>query len=294
MRTVMILGNCVAERLQTILQGSTVLQGAWEVVPAPMIHRVSAGPELDALAARAARCDLVFSQPLFHYGACNTEELRKVVLPQRLALFSAPNFEAYFPDVLHVPSATALGETQHFPPPLEWHSRIILGCFAAGVPAADVEMLYVRHALFRAGAVEEALDRAWAQYARREQGVELGTLEVVREHYTQTPLFHTWNHPGDEILRHLCAAMLCRLGCPSCMDMQEATDTAAALCAGQGFGFNQWPIITRHHREFAFAERAHFTIAGQTVSIGDAAEGYYNYYRFHPAVLEAGLRMVRG
>lgn len=282
----MILGNCVAERLQTLLQACGELQGAWEIVPAPMIHRVSQEAALDALAARAAQCDLVFSQPLFHYGACNTEHLRAVLPPQRLALFSAPNFEAYFPDVLHLPSAATRGEAERFPPPLEWHSRIILGCYAAGVPAADVEMLYVRHTLFRAYAVRTALDSAWLNYARREQGVELGTLNVVRERYAHTPLFHTWNHPGDEILRHLCAVMLRR------MEVAGAEEVAGKLCAGRGFGFNQWPIITRHHNLFAFAERARFTLAGQQVSIGDAAEGYYNYYRFHPAALAVGLRAL--
>lgn len=284
MRRVMILGNCVAERLQTLLASRSALQGAWEVVPAPMIHRVAAGPEMDALAARALQCDIVFTQPLFHYGACNTENLRAALPQERVVVFSAPNFEAYFPDVLHLPAPRAVGEEQAFPPPLEWHSRIMLGCYTAGVPAADVEPLYVRHALFRAPAVQEALDKSWANYARREQGVELGTLPMVQQQYASAPLFHTWNHPGDEILHCLCAGMLHRLG------VENAQALAAELCAGQGFGFNQWPIITRHHKLYSFDERAYFTVAGQRVGIGDVAEGYYNYYRFHPQWVEAWLR----
>ncbi len=153
MRALMVLGNCVAERLAGLLAGHEALRGKWHVLPAPVIQRVRAGEESDALAARAARCDLVFSQPLFSYGACNTASLRPV-LGERLVTFSAPNFEAYFPDVLTVPGG---GAEERFPPPLEWHSRVIVQCRAAGVPLEEVSGVYLNHTLFRAPAVRRAL-----------------------------------------------------------------------------------------------------------------------------------------
>ena len=142
------------------------------------------GPETDALAARAARCDLVFSQPLFSYGACNTASLRPL-LGGRLVTFSAPNFEAYFPDVLNVPGG---GAEERFPPPLEWHSRVIVQCRAAGLPLEEVTEVYVNHVLFRAPAVRRALERTWEKYARREQDVALGTLDMARREYAREAL----------------------------------------------------------------------------------------------------------
>ncbi|MCD7984688.1 MAG: hypothetical protein LUG19_10650 [Desulfovibrio sp.] len=59
MRTLMVLGNCVAERLAGLLAGYTPLRGKWNVLPVPVIQRVQVGAETDALATRAARCDLV-------------------------------------------------------------------------------------------------------------------------------------------------------------------------------------------------------------------------------------------
>lgn len=155
MRMLMVLGNCVAERLAGLLAGYTPLRGKWNVLPVPVIQRVQVGAETDALAARAARCDLVFSQPLFSYGACNTASLRPL-LGGRLVTFSAPNFEAYFPDVLNVPGG---GAEERFPPPLEWHSRVIVQCRAAGLPLEEVTEVYVNHVLFRAPAVRRALER---------------------------------------------------------------------------------------------------------------------------------------
>ncbi len=284
MRTLMVLGNCVAERLAGLLAGCEALRGQWRVYPVPAIQRVPAGAASDALAARAAQCDLVFSQPLFSYGACNTENLRPL-LGERLVTFSAPNFEAYFPDVLDVPGGNA---ENRFPPPLEWHSRVIVQCRAAGLPVEEVTGVYVNHALFRTPAMRRALDRTWEKYARREQGVALGTLDLARREYAREALFHTWNHPGEKILACLFAGMLRVLGL-------AVTPEAALREIDTGpwsFGFNSWPIITRHHELFAFPGREWFRVGGKRVSIEDAATGYYTYYDFHPHVFEAALKCM--
>lgn len=284
MRTLMVLGNCVAERLAGLLAGHEALRETWQVLPAPVIQRVRAGAESDALAARAARCDLVFSQPLFSYGACNTARLRPL-LKERLVTFSAPNFEAYFPDVLNVPGA---GAEERFPPPLEWHSRVIVQCRAAGLPLEEVAEVYLNHTLFRAPAVRRALERTWEKYARREQDVTLGTLDMARREYAREALFHTWNHPGESMLALLFVGMLRALGL-------AVTQEAALRAIRNGpwsFGFNRWPIITRHHSLFAFPGRECFHVGGKQVSIEDAAAGYYTYYDFHPHVFEAALRVM--
>ena len=284
MRTLMVLGNCVAERLAGLLAGYTPLRGKWNVLPVPVIQRVQVGAETDVLAARAARCDLVFSQPLFSHGACTTAGLRPL-LGGRLVTFSAPNFEAYFPDVLNVPGG---GAEERFPPPLEWHSRVIVQCRAAGLPLEEVTEVYVNHGLFRAPAVRRTLERTWEKYARREQGVALGTLDMARREYAREALFYTWNHPGERMLASLFAGMLRVLGL-------TVTREAAMREIRNGpwsFGFNSWPIITRYHDLFVFPGREWFRVGGKRVSIEDAAAGYYTYYDFHPHVFAAALKRM--
>lgn len=269
MQKVIVLGNCVAGYVQAMLQKHTGLRERYHLLLAPPVHGLRSEEEQAALARGALSCQWIITQPLFRFGPCNTEALRAKLGPgQRLLTFSAPNFDAYFPDVLHVSGVP----DERFAPPLEWHSRIILQCYLAGMSILDVEACYLHHPLFRRKAMERALEAAWKTYAVRERGVDLGTLERVRRDYACTPLFQTWQHPADELLQHMFELMLDALGLEV-----EANDYRPS------FGFNQWPIITRHHDLFAFQERGWFRVAEKQLTIEDAAAAYYTYYDFHPA-----------
>lgn len=336
MPTLMLLGNCVAQRLEGLLRataGPAVVGGAegalkaaghgWRVLRSTPVHQAATGPDpegaLAALAAQAEACDLVFSQPLFNYGPCNTAELAPR-LGDRLRLMAAPNFEAYFPDVL------ALGppaEPERVARPFDWHSRILVLCKAAGTPPEEAAALYLAHPLFRERAVADALTRTWATYARREQGLHVGTLAVARQWYGREPLFYTWNHPAerlmavmlDGILKELGmgeaarGADLLRVGWTGGPPHAPPADSPAPLDAAPGkregwtgsaanpeppappwsFGFNRWPIITRHHRLFAFPGRENFRVAGAEIDLSSMALAWYNWYDLHPQTFRAAL-----
>lgn len=285
-----VLGNCVAERLAVLLEKSFQVVGAdWYVEVVPPVFQLQRGPDIDALAARALTCDLVFSQPLFSFGACNTATLGPQVRAagKRFVTFSAPNFEAYFPDVLAVPLAD---DKLVFPPPLDWHSSIIARCFASHLPEEETAAIYPAHPLFGERAVREAIERTFAQYEKREQGVDVGTLPLVRQFYRDEILFYTWNHPAERLLLHLLDAMLDVAG----LSGPERTQAITAVSDGSwdcdwSFGFNRWPIITRQHKLFAFAGREQFRVASVDTSLENAITAYYNFYRFHPKTFEAVL-----
>ena len=73
---VILLGNCVAERLQGILARYPGFHEQFEMVAVPMVHLLQSDAQWHALACRALRCDIIFTQPLFNYGPCNTAALR--------------------------------------------------------------------------------------------------------------------------------------------------------------------------------------------------------------------------
>lgn len=336
MPTLMLLGNCVAQRLEGLLMASAgprVSGGApsgavevaghgWRVLRATPVHQAATGPDpegaLAALAAQAEACDLVFSQPLFNYGPCNTVELAPR-LGDRLRLMAAPNFEAYFPDVLAIgPPA----EPERVARPFDWHSRILVLCKAAGTPPEEAAALYLAHPLFRERAVADALGRTWATYARREQGLHVGTLEVARQWYAREPLFYTWNHPAERLMAVMLDGILKELGMgeaaraaelfragwtgapPAAPPAEAPAPLDAAAGKGEGrtgpeatapeppawsFGFNRWPIITRHHRLFAFPGRESFRVAGAEVDLASMALAWYNWYDLHPLTFRAAL-----
>ncbi|MDE7240514.1 WcbI family polysaccharide biosynthesis putative acetyltransferase [Desulfovibrio sp.] len=333
MPTLMLLGNCVAQRLEGLLMASAGPQASgaaargeghgWRVLRATPVHQAATGPDpggaLAALAAQAEACDLVFSQPLFNYGPCNTEALAPR-LGDRLRLVAAPNFEAYFPDVLAIGPPR---EPERVARPFDWHSRILVLCKAAGTPPEEAAALYPAHPLFRERAVAHALTRTWETYARREQGLHVGTLDVARQWYAREPLFYTWNHPAerlmavmlDGILRELGtaearrAALLSRVGWtggPPGAAPPDGPQPPLDAGAGKGegstgagapeagapawsFGFNRWPIITRHHRLFAFPGRENFRVAGVEVDLASMALAWYNWYDLHPQTFRAAL-----
>lgn len=329
----MLLGNCVAQRLERLLEltagpGEGTEGHGWRVVRATPVYQAATGPDggaaLEALAAQARACDLVFSQPLFHYGPLNTEALAPR-LGDRLKLIAAPNFEAYFPDVLDVPPQE---EAERVARPFDWASRIFVLAKAAGTPPEEAAALYLAHPLFREQAVARALSRTWATYECREQGLHVGTLAVARQWYDREPLFYTWNHPAERLMAVMLdgilgilgqsgperAAQLARVGWRGAApDAPPGALTdkpgGAAPVAGSGggqapqlpawsFGFNRWPVITRHHRLFRFPGRENFRVAGTEVDLASMALAWYNWYDLHPksfrAALEAAARRSPG
>ena len=316
MPTLMLLGNCVAQRLERLVAACAgPLPGApggnghgWRVVRATPVYQAATGPEPDRalaeMAARACGCDLVFSQPLFRYGPCNTEELR-TRLGDRLRLFAAPNFEAYFPDEMDL---GAPRDPVRVAPPFDWHSRILVLCKAAGTPPEEAQALYLAHPLFRERAVAAALARTWRTYERREQGLDIGTLDVARRWFDREALFYTWNHPAERLMAVLLdgilkemgmgaqarAAALAGVGWPGGAPGDAAgAGEAGATAPAWSFGFNSWAIITRHHRLFAFPGREWFRVAGTEVDLATMALAWYNWYDLHPRTYAAALEAAR-
>ncbi len=273
-RRVTVLGNCVAERLWHMLARWPGFDAAFEMIPAPMIHLVTAPGQWSPLAKQALGCDIIFTQPLFHFGPCNTAELRGALRGgQRLILFASPDFEAYFPDVIQLTGK----ENRRFDPVLDWDSAVIFSCFCRGISIFEVEDIYRNHPLFHLEAADRHIASSLETYLRREQGLDLSTKAFVIRNYSRTKLFHSPKHPVDSFLLMMLRDMADALG----------LDREAPAPIMEGFGFNQWPVITRHHRRFAFPEQDWFALAGRRCRLEDVAMAYYNFYEFHPHVVEA-------
>ena len=276
---VIVVGSCVAERLQSMLLRYPGFSEAFVMVPAPPIHTLTKPKQWQALADEALSCDIVFTQPLFNFGPCNTAELRKSLeqdMPKsgkQLILFASPNFEAYFPDAVSLKGK----ENLRFDPILDWDSSIVFSCFCSGVPVFDAADIYCNHPLFHPASMDQKIAAALESYLQREQDLDVATKNRVIRDYKQAKLFHSPKHPADSLLGVLLRDMAASLG----------LDAGVPQPSVDGFGFNQWPVITRHHQRFTFPEQDYFILAGETCSLEDVAMAYYNFYEFHPHVVEA-------
>lgn len=300
MRKVIVLGNCLAERLAWLLK--LILaernkeknpESQWELVEVPPVYNLPLSTfTLEKVAELALQCDVVFTQPLFNFGVLNTSELQKRP-PLRLHTFSAPNFDAYFPDVIHPGKCEG---KEKFPPPLEWHSRIFLEFKAANINPVELERFYFAHPLFRAKNMSRLLEQSWSVYERREKGIEIGTLNIVRHFYASEILFYTWKHPADRIIKHILSEMLFRLD----FSMSEVERMLAyapfqekvnhpEIWSDWGFGFNAWPVINRS-KLFNFPGREFYRIQGKQLDILTAALLWFHYYDQHPDIFKRVLK----
>ena len=276
---IIVLGNCVANRLQEMLVACPAVAQQYELVQAPMIHLLHDPLQWDALAAKALCCDCILTQPLFSFGPCNTNSLReRLSSKQRLVVFPSPDFEAYFPDVVHLKRP----DNPKFPPILDWDSSIIFSCYAKGISVFDVARIYRNHWLFRGSSVMEGIASTLHKYAERERGVDIQSLPHVLRHYAKSKLFHSPKHPADSLMELLWQ------GLGKALALGPHTSQPQV----QGFGFNQWPLVTWQHKLFHFPAQEYFVIGGRQTSLEDTAMACYNFYEFHPQMVQWNMDKV--
>lgn len=302
MPKVIVLGNCLATRIAWLLEPvfarrnkEKKLENQWQLVKVPPVYNLPLATFThENVAELAHQCDVVFTQPLFNFGALNTSELQKKNL--RLHTFSAPNFDAYFPDIIH---PGKFEEKEKFPSPLEWHSRIFLEFKASNENLENLEKFYFAHPVFHAKNINRLLDQSWSIYERREQNVEIGTLNTLREFYSSEILFYTWKHPADRIIRHLLSEILIRLNFSKAeveytlarIPFQESRDHPE-IWSYWGFGFNAWPVISRHTHIYNFPGREFFRINGHQLDILTAGLLWFQYYDQHPIIFKELLKQA--
>lgn len=273
MQKITVLGNCVGERMLLLLQAWPGFSERYTV------ERFRILPHIDEryfakVAERARQCDVIFTQPLFRYGPCNTEALRRDLRRgQKLIVFSSPLFPAYFPDVCHLSGMEDLKS----PKVLEWDSSIIFSCYAQGVPVSAVADIYTSHWLFQKEHVKNQIYASLENYCLREEGVDLSTLLYCVRQWRATKLFHSPRHPADCLLEVMGQLMGHALGLPQ----------GASMPAELTFSATQWPVITRNHTYFSFPEQAYFVVDGGRRSIEDMAREYYALYAAYPQVVAA-------
>lgn len=286
-KSICVLGNCVAHRLQNMLAANAALREHHTLVYMPMIHERARLPngdsELERMAQIALSCDCILTQQLFNFGPCNTRELRAGLSSgQTLLTFSAPDFGGYFPDVCHLSGKTRL----RFNSVLDWDSRIFFACFVKGVSIFEVEQIYLTHPMFGQKAMLTNAAASLERYAKREQGVDIPTGDYVARHYRARRLFYSDMHPADEVLALLRNRVLEALNLPPLPE--------SAPLEVESFGFNRWPVITRAQCPFRFPGQEYFLLANVRHSIEDVAMSYYSFYDFHPHVVEANLPLAEG
>lgn len=280
-----ILGNCVAHRIQEAFLSTPEITGRYSVQPLPMIHQVKAceGEKgLQRLSEKVLSCDVILTQPLFNFSWCNTTRLRQEKRPsQTLLTFSAPDFDAYFPDICWLKAK----ENLRSQPVFDWDSRIFLACYLNNIPVFEVERIYLAHPMFDTSALRRHALLSLERYAKREENVDIPTLPYLLQRYKRERLFYSSMHPTNAFLAFMYASILDALG---------TSAAAAGVPVIESFGFNRWPVILRDQALFSFKSQEYFLVGNERHTIEDVAMAAYIFYEKHPHIVQVNRQLAQG
>jgi Polysaccharide biosynthesis enzyme WcbI len=214
-----VYGNCQAEPLRALLDGSPEFTARFATEPIPAINelrrKLLKGDDsaLRRLRETVSRASLVLTQRIqddYHGLMLGTDQvLSHAPRRHRTLTFPASHHEGTFPYVGYVPvpgSATVASA-----PLIEYHDLRIMACAARGWTATQTEEWLSAYE-----APADALRTIWAQadaaLAANEKGLDVRISERVGAPGLRGRTFHTVDHPTVTLMCELAGAVHDALG----------------------------------------------------------------------------------
>ncbi|RLV48575.1 hypothetical protein D9V37_14525 [Nocardioides mangrovicus] len=261
-------GNCQAESLRVLLQGSAEPVSTIRVPP---VHELEPA-DLPHLQRIVERIDVLVSQPVregYRGLPLGTAELlARAARRPRLVTVPVVRWAALHPFQVIVRSPEA-GE----PPVVPYHDLRTLSVAAGGGELPDVPS---------PEAVRAVRDLSVRELTRRQD--RHGALDVVDLLVHQgANAAHTVNHPGNGVLLGLAERVLAAVGLPQLLPDPGRTLLDAVHAPVLPAVLDALDLPSR-------AARTSWTVAGRVVRDDDVRRAQLEWYRRWPGVAAAGLR----
>jgi hypothetical protein len=258
-----VIGNCQAESLRIVLDAPDR-----PTVRVPAVHELSAS-DAQRLHRVLAGAAYLVSQPIrddFHDLPLGTRQLARALGPTaRTVVVPSVRFAGLHPfqAALRVPG---LAED---PPLVAYHDVRVLAR-AGGLPLPS---------WLGRDAVRAIADDTLASLASREQNADVRASDLFA--HPDFDLMRTVNHPGNPIWMALGERVLDALGAPG-----APTDPGRPLLAAVQAPREDWVVEAW---ESAATPMNAWSVAGETVAAERVVEAHAEWYRTHPAFVEAAL-----
>lgn len=236
--------NCQGEELESLLLASKSFTARYSLFRYANYTRDHI-PE-DVL----SDCGLFLYQHLGpHWGELASEALF-TRLPSGAARLRIPNmlFKGYWP-FWTTASSMVFGDT--------FLDRLI----DEGAPKAAILRIYLHRDISAFIDLEAALAQSLDIERKKEQDCVVKTVDFILEHWKDTPLFHTANHPGKELLIHTAQGLLDKLGLPRL----TADEIARALDGNPFPSYSDFDLPI--HPQIAAKQGLRFVRPGQTYEV---------------------------
>jgi hypothetical protein len=289
MQKVVIIGNCQATALEMMLSTNSVFRDRFEFVSFPPVHEMPV-EQMPLLHSAVANADIVVPQRIdesYRDGmGLGTKTLTEVASTDSVVRWPSVYWAGYFPDLFYLRNAA--GAAIH-DGPFDYHDRVILRAFAAGVDVTGACVLLE-------AASEPSNAPAWAAHATAELDIrgedcDIEVASFIGSHFREELLFFTMNHPTNRMLAYMAQQITELLEIPGRVDPRQMP--------GEVLGATFYPLHTNHVRaldlqfgEQARAGRTSFRLRGESYEPVQAVSAFYGFYEANPELVQANLDPV--
>lgn len=214
-------------------------------------------------------------------GPLQTIQLRERAA--RLMLFPKIGFTGFHPDIVVVPGVRA-GRLRNY------HSAIVAGAWAAGLPASRVPRLFNAYVFRRLGYFDE-YQKARLFLRKLCQRCELRGEVLVSAWEREGLFMHTPNHPTIQALNEVARLLCAKLGLPAISNAELPPDSLAPVC--------KLPVYPELARHLGIEARPEIVVEDASLSPEEAiAEAYATYAATPPdlaafPVMAAAADLIR-
>ncbi len=286
MEKAVIIGNCQAGALEIMLRTSEAFTNRFEFVSFPPVHEIPKAsiPELHQAVADAAVVIPQRVEESYRNGiGLGTETLTAIAGTADVVRWPSVYWAGYFPDLFYLRDAAGEPVVDG---PFDYHDRVILRAYAAGVDTEGVCRLLEDPE--RPSDAQAWATNATAELGRRGQDCEVQVASFIASRFRDELLFFTMNHPANVLLGFIAQQITELLGIPGGIDHRRIPDEV--------LGPTFLPLHANHVRalELGFGLKfgaGHTTFRSHWITYDplEAVQIFFKYYTEHPQLVELNL-----
>lgn len=264
----LVVGNCQAETMRILLHADDR-----PTVRVPPVHEMDAA-DTERLHELLPRASFLVAQPVrddYHGLPLGTRQLAAALSPHaRLVTFPIVRYAGLHP----FQAALHVSGIDEVPPVVAYHDVRTLAA-VAGLPVAS---------RLPRRAVEQVAADSLDELRRREQSIDVAASDLLRP--TSGEVMRTVNHPGNVVWMPLAQRVLDALGVSG-----APTDPGRPLLDAVRAPLEEWVVDAW---DLPDAPRSQWRADGVEIDPDVVAAAHREWYRTHPAFVDAAVRRLRG
>lgn len=289
MQKVLILANCQGAALAKILNKTVTPDGekVFEVFDLKPVYELSAEDQ-PRLEKYCKSCDILLYQPHTKYKFTpdwrTSDYWVSITSAKYVISFPSLYFSGYNPELTYLRD----DKNQHLNAGfVDYHDKRIVKLFLDGLPVEDIAQRFSAIQPVQED-VENLFSGSLSELEKREQELFL-TIRVssfIRDNFTKTRLFYTYNHPANAVLYEVVRQFLGALG---------REDLGVPVISEELLRYDVFPIspAVKKYLQLAFdCDKNYYRIQNVDLTLSEVIVRYIDIYNAHADWVKAAASFV--